>query len=81
MNGRSDQPISKTDLDATWNAGGPDELDFEDVKGQEHAKRGIGVAAAGSHNVLMIYAESTDDLMRKKGGANLTGSALNLCLM
>ncbi len=37
LNGRSDLPVVKTDLDSIWSAGAPaNELDLEDVKDQEH---------------------------------------------
>jgi magnesium chelatase family protein len=47
-------PAQEADRRALLSRSFGDDEDFEDVRGQEHAKRALEVAAAGGHNVLMI---------------------------
>ena len=44
----------KTDISHIFNRGNPFEVDFSEVKGQEHVKRSLEVAAAGGHNLIML---------------------------
>jgi len=53
LNGVSPLTATQVDIPKLFQENTVHEVDFQEVKGQAHAKRALEIAAAGGHNVLM----------------------------
>ncbi|MFH1005973.1 MAG: YifB family Mg chelatase-like AAA ATPase [Candidatus Latescibacterota bacterium] len=54
LNGFAGMRPFDVDMDEVFAQSSVYAMDFSDVKGQEHAKRAVEVAASGGHNIIMI---------------------------
>jgi magnesium chelatase family protein len=54
LDGRGALAAANVDVARLFDERARDDVDFAEVKGQQHAKRALEVAAAGAHNVIMV---------------------------
>lgn len=63
LGGITELPRTAIDIDVVFSDHAEYEVDFNEVRGQEHVKRALEIAAAGGHNLLMKGAPGSGKTM------------------